>query len=180
MTFTIPACLFGLVQIGMALGVLCILPRHPNLWRHIPREQYIGSILGLICLIWSAYHGSAMLEGNLARLRVFLPLVVVVVVVVSFFLLDYLFSRALGGMLLLVMNFLLHEAFVQHVPLRPVFAAVCYVFCIAGILLIAVPYRFRDYLEKSTKFPKWRIASSLAFMVGGLIAVLISVVHHAG
>ena len=178
MKFGIIIALLGSVLVAVAFCFWSILPQKKQLWRIIPRERYVGIVLGVICLIWSASHAHALLEGASAKFRVFLGPGVILVTLLCYFLLDYLFTRALGGILLLLVNWLLHEAFIENIQFRPVFSIICYLLGIASFFLIAAPYRFRDWLEKISHDNRWRTVSTgvMAF-IGGLL-VLISASNY--
>lgn len=161
MTFLAGTLLWTLILTALTvlLGVGGTL--WPELWRHLPRNRAAGFALGLICLLWSAWYGQQLLEGDLARLRPWLWGAVPVVAVLGYFHLDFLFARALGGFVLLLMPLLLHSAFVEQVPHRPVFSAACYLFGLAAMVLVATPWHFRDLLEKCTLSPSWRRCSAI-------------------
>ena len=174
MTFSTSVFLFGLVLIGVSICVWKILPKKEQLWHTIPRERYVGTALAAICLTWSAMNAYPLLEGGAAKFRSFLAPLAITITVLSYFLLDYLFSRALGGVLLLLVSWLLHEAFVVNIPFRPLFSTICYLFGIASFFLIAAPYRLRDLLEKITHEERWRTVSSILIGTIGCLLVLIS------
>lgn len=137
----------------------------PELWRHLPRNRAAGLVLGLICLVWSAWYGQQLMEGGLARFRPWLWGAVPVLAVLGYFHLDFLLTRAMGGFVLLLMPLLLHSAFVEQVPYRPAFSAACYLFGLLGMVLVATPWYFRDLLEKCTRSAAWRRSS--AIVAGG-------------
>lgn len=177
MTFIMPSILFGLFLVAAAVFTMRILPSHQDLWRSLPRERKVGILLALIAMAWSAFEVNLMLEGSLAKLRPLLVPIVIVTTLLSYFLLDYLFTRALGGLLLLISSLLLHQAFSVFAPSRWMYALVCYVVAVAGMFMIGSPYRFRDWLEKVTVNRQWRLASATALAVGGVILMVVAVVH---
>ncbi len=172
MTFTIVGSLFGILLIGCAACALTILPSREHLWRTIPRERIVGAVLSVACLAWSAMYAYPLLEGNLEKFRGYLTPLVVVLSILSYFLLDYLFTRAIGGGMLLLTCWLMHEAFVVHAPFRPAFSVVCYVLGVAGMVFIAMPYRFRDLLEKVIRSTSWRFGVSLLLSICGVVILL--------
>jgi hypothetical protein len=150
------------------------LPRQREVWRRLPRERYLGAVLGAICLVWAVQLVSFLLEGGLEPWRRLLWPTAIVLWVGSCFLLDYLFTRALGGLLLLLVNEALHQAFVAHAPVRPLFAVVCYVLGIAGMVMIASPFRFRDLLQQVERSPAWRRGLAAGCLAAGLVFLSIS------
>ena len=178
MTFSIVLALWGSILIAVAFCFWRLLPEKTQLWRIIPRERYIGTALGIVCLVWSASHAHGLLEGSAEKFRVFLGPAVILITILSFFLLDYLFTRALGGLVLLLVNWLLHEAFVLNIPFRPLFAIICYLLGFASFFLIATPYRFRDWLEKISINRQWRTASSVVMGIIGCMFAFISAISY--
>jgi hypothetical protein len=173
----IAGIVFGVVLLVAAVAAQWLLPRFPECWRMLPRERVVGLAIGCVAVYWS---GRLVLP--LVTEFSFFGLVKVAIlpfglflVVSSYFFLDYLFTRAVGGMLLLVVNYLLHAAFVTHAPMRPMFAIVCYVLGMAGIFMIASPFRFRDLLRRATESPAWRRSLATVLMVAGLITAGVSV-----
>lgn len=176
--FTILGTAFGLFLLGAGLLFWRWVPKHRDLWRSLPRERTVGTVLGFFCLTWSAFLAAPLLEGGLAPLRRLLPVVVILVTVGSWYCLDYVLTRALGGFLLLAANFLLHEAFVAHAALRPVLSVALYLVVGAGMIMIAYPYRFRDLLEKGATNGRLRgWVSGVLAVVGAVIAILSLATH---
>ena len=122
----------------------------------------------MLCLIWAASLAAPLLEGSLEKYRSALPWIVVTLSVSSFLLLDYLFARATGGLILLAVNSLLHGAFVAHVPARPAFSFICYVLGTYALFMLGAPYRFRDLLERMTLKPSWRFGVGAGLLVAGV------------
>ena len=85
-----------------------------------------------------------------------LPFAVFFATLLATLYLEFLFTRAVAGLLLLLINSALHGAFVVRAPVEPVFACICYLVGITAMFLIAVPYRFRDAIEKARDIPAWR------------------------
>ncbi len=176
MIFTVLGSMFAVLIISAALCVLKIFPEKKDLWRVIPREKRFGSALGFICLVWSAHHTFPIFETTAPKIRfMVLGALVIPITILSFDLLDFLFTRALGGFLLLLVNCLLHQAFVHHAVCRPLFSTLCYIFGISGIIMIAAPYHFRDLLEKISHSQPWRIMTSTILGIMGCIILLIAV-----
>ncbi len=156
MPFTMSAALFGLL---LALGAYTFgigVCRWTGLDSRLPRARIAGEILGVVCLIWAAYHVCPMLEGGMAKYRTVVKLLVPVVAALGYFHLDFLFARALGGFMLLCLNALLHGAFAARVPLRGGFSTLCYVLSVGGFILTASPWRLRDLLAKCETSTAWR------------------------
>jgi len=155
LSFLLAALLAGLAFISAVSAV-----RTPDLWRRLPRDRTVGVVLALLCLLWCSIQIIPLLEGDMARFRVWIRLMVPAVTVLSFLYVDYLFTRALGGLVLLMVADLVHGAFVVHLPWRPLYAIVCYVVGVAGMFLIGMPWTFRDLLEKTSTSARWRKAAA--------------------
>jgi hypothetical protein len=165
MSYRMVTLLFALVLFLAAAVLGYASARWPALARKLPRHQVLGGIVGLVCLVWSGMLVQPMLEGGLLGYRPLVKYVVAVVAVLCYFHLEYLFTRALGGLILLLVNQMLTSAFAVGLPARPLFAIPAYAFGIAGLLLIASPWMCRDLLEKSAAKRNWR------FSWGGGLAV---------
>ena len=174
MSFALTGSLFSLALIGAGAFAMFALPRKSELWRRLPRERIAGTVLGVLCLTWSAYLVAPLFEDNLSVYRKFLPCLVVLIAAGSYFLLEYLFTRALGGFLLLTCSYLLHEAFACQAPLRWLFAIICYALGLIGMVMIANPWRFRDLLQIITEKEKPRRAVAAGLAVCGLICLSIA------
>ncbi|MBN2450334.1 MAG: hypothetical protein JXR77_08090 [Lentisphaeria bacterium] len=145
---------------------------HPALPR-LPRLRVAGEIIGLICLVWSAYYGCQLLEGGLAVHRKLVWALVPVAAVLAYGYLDYLFARSLGGLLVLCASFLLHGAFVADLPVRPAYACVCYAVGSGGLLLVGVPWRFRDLLlAMGQSKPCRHTVAALCVLAGAVFAIM--------
>jgi hypothetical protein len=178
--FSLAAILFGLAQIATAVFFIVTLPKQDDLWKRVPRERIVGGIVGVICLIWSASLAAPLLEGSLERFRAMLPWIVLGLSVSSFLLLDYLFARAMGGLILLAVNSLLHGAFVAHMPARPLFSLICYLLGTYALFMLGSPYRFRDLLERMTLKSGWRFGVGGTLLAAGLFTCATAAMAHGG
>lgn len=177
MPFTVSALLFAVLLAAGAWLFGVGVARWPDLHQRLPRARGAGEVLGIVCLIWAAYHICPMLEGSLEKYRIAVKLLVPVVAVLGFYHLDYLFTRALGGFLLLTLNHLLHAAFSASVPLRPILAIVCYLLSFVGLVFTAAPWRFRDLLEKASVSSRWRRAATFGFAGASILFVAYALVR---
>jgi hypothetical protein len=173
MVFSALSFVLGLMLVAGGAAVLRGRPLDPGLAARLPRAQFAGTVLGVVCLLWSAYHGCLMLEGGLATYRKLLWALVPVAAVLCYHFLDYLLARALGGLLVLVAAALLHGGFAEGVAWRHLHSAACYLTGLWGMALIAVPWRFRDLLLGLSRAVPWRRpAGCVVLAVGLVLAVL--------
>ncbi|MDT8391215.1 MAG: hypothetical protein RRC34_11980 [Lentisphaeria bacterium] len=172
MPFLFSGLLFALLPLSLGAVFFFGTVMKPDLHLRLPREKYLGILIGAVCLVWSAWHVLPMLEGGLATFQPIVKALVPTVAALSFFFLNFLFTRALGGLMMLTATHMLHEAFIHRLPFRPVFALVCYLIAVTGMIALAFPWLFRDALEKSSETAKWR--NGVAGICGGLgILVLV-------
>ncbi len=156
MSFTQGAILFSLFLWHGFLLFRFLAAMHSSFTLSLPRHRGFGTPLALIALFWSSYHVSMMLEGGAERYQGLVLLLVPVATVLAYFYLSFLFARALGGIILLAVSWLLQAGYATALPARPLFSLVGYLLALAGALLVAVPWTFRDLLEAATDFAKVR------------------------
>ena len=136
----------------------------------LARLKWPGVALGIPCLIWSAWHACEMLEGDLAKFHTLVWMLVPITAVLCIWLMDYLFARATGGFLILAANELIRGAFIHAVPIRPLYSFICLMLGVAGMFLVATPWRLRNLLEHTPQnLRRQRMAAGvLAFSVAVL------------
>jgi hypothetical protein len=143
--------------------------RWPELWQKLPRNRSVGVILALGALAWAAWYGIPMLEGGLAKYRVIVKILVPVTAVLAYFYLNFLLARAIGGLMLLASTFLLSTAFAAAIPFRPIHSIACYLMAIAGAIMLATPWHFRDVLKSARDSKRFRSASCIITLMFGIL-----------
>ena len=173
--------LFLLVSIILAVFCLCLAGMFFQLsrgnWTDVapswPRKPIApGVVVGAACLVWSAYYGCLMLEGNLAKFHSIVWALVPITIALSIFYLDYLNSRAFGGFFTLSANFLIIKAFVHDVPGRPFFSCICLVLGVFGMVALSLPWRIRDLIELGGKNKTLAQALSAVFALCGIVLII--------
>ena len=173
--------LFLLVSIILAVFCLCLASMFFQLsrgnWTDVapswPRKPIApGVFVGAACLVWSAYYGCLMLEGNLAKFHSIAWALVPITIALSIFYLDYLNSRAFGGFFTLSANFLIIKAFVHDVPGRPFFSCFCLALGIFGMVALSLPWRIRDLIELGGKNKTLAQALSAVFALCGIVLII--------
>ncbi|MBQ9447545.1 MAG: hypothetical protein IJU61_13160 [Victivallales bacterium] len=173
--------LFLLVSIILAVFCLCLAGMFFQLsrgnWTDVapswPRKPIApGVVVGAACLVWSAYYGCLMLEGNLAKFHSIVWALVPITIALSIFYLDYLNSRAFGGFFTLSANFLIIKAFVHDVPGRPFFSCICLVLGVFGMVALSLPWRIRDLIELGGKNKTLAQALSAIFAFCGIVLII--------
>jgi len=171
MTFSQSAILFSILLWNGFLLFYFITVRRPRISRELPRNRLFGTPLALFCLVWVSIHLSLFFEEGIADYQFWLWFLPPVGIIFAYFFLSYLFTRALGGLLLLWVIWMLHAAFVVYLPARPLFSLLAYAIAAAGALLIAMPWCFRDLLEKASESPRFR--ESVSFLLAGSAVVFL-------
>jgi len=167
--------LLSLILLGGAALFGVGLQRNPEIWRSLPREKTIGIALGIIALGWTVHIVTPLLEGKLANLQPFLYPLAVAIAIGSYMELEYLFTRSMAGILLLMTPAAMHEAFVDHAPGRIVTSAICYLVGFIAIWFMASPYRFRDWLKAASERPQIRATSAAFLGIMGIGVLVISI-----
>ena len=176
MTFFIEGLILGIVLLGCGIFVFKVLPKKPELSQKIPRERNIGTAIGGLALVWSAFIVKPLFEGGMAQYQNYLIPIAVAATVASYFYLQYLFTRAFYGLMLLVVTHTMHTAFTENLPQRWIFSIVCMLIGIVAMYFMANPFRFRDLLEKSSKEPQWRNYTAISCFVFGSISIVFAII----
>ena len=167
---------YRLLSIFLALLCLAVAavatrfcPPRPKMPGQLARHRIGGLLLGLLVLCWCAKEGAAMLP---ARYATPVWLLVPVTAAACWFLLDFLFARALGGFLVLAANHLIQHAFAYYCGERWLYCTIALLWGLAGMTLVTWPWLLRDALEMVAKRPKSRppiwifcVLSALAFAI---------------
>ncbi len=146
----------------------------PKRFISLPRHVWGGVVIGVPCLVWSAWHACIMLEGGLARLHVVVWLLVPTIAILSYFYLDYLFSRALGGFFILAANEMIRCAFAYAIPVRPLFSLVCLIIGVMGLFMLGTPWRMRDAISLAAKDKRYGRGFAAALIIMGIVLIGLS------
>ena len=138
-----------------------------------------GLVIGIISLVWSAYYGCLMLEGNLAKLHPVVWALVPITAIMSAFFLDYLNARAFGGFFTLSANFLIIQAFIHDVPCRALFSVLCLILGICGMVALSLPWRIRDLFETAGKNSGCAKALAAAAALFGILILVMPLFSRA-
>lgn len=171
---------FFLVSLVLAAGLAFLagsfhlLPQNSALQEKMPtwpRKPILpGCVIGVVALVWSAYHGCLMLEGPLEKLHPYVWILVPVSTILCILYLDYLNARAFGGFVTLAANFLIAQAFIHNIPCRGFYSSICLLIGVAGLVAIGLPWRIRDWFTIASKKPN---VARISAMVLAAIAVLL-------
>lgn len=143
-------------------------------WEKLPRNKSIGVVLAFLCLLWCVPHARPIVWTWM--LNWLYPLVVVFTVLGLYFL-DYLFSRALGGLFILLTYYLVHEAFTFLTPAMGLLAVAAWCLGIAGLFFSGKPHLLRNFIRKLARSAKWRTATGLYFIFFAVLTLTLGAVH---
>lgn len=133
--------------------------------RGFPRSDAAAAVLLSIAAVWSFLLVRSIDLGEFSPLRNTILFGTVAGAVLSwFFVRELLAARALGMVLLLAAEPLLESAVLRGESTRLVLVVLAYVWAIAGLFLVGMPYLLRDAITwVSANTLRWRLAS-----LGGL------------
>jgi hypothetical protein len=160
--YTLGMAVFGVVSAACAAWFFRLTPESGEKSGKIARAVWPGVILAFADLLWCVPQTKPLLPESMHGWL--LPLVFVLTWA-SWMFLDYIFSRALGGFLILLAYYFLHESFSWRTPGAPGLALLCFVFGTAGIFIAGKPWLLRDWIRTAAGKPKWRYAFSGALVV---------------
>ena len=131
------AHLFGLVAPGPCIA-----------WaRSIPRSRVWGTLLLAVAALWSLAITTTTDLGEFSPMRSYVVIGIVAGAILLWkFVPEFLASRSLGFLLLLVAHPVLETTFLQHGPVKIALAVLAYAWALAGLFLVGMPYLHRDLI----------------------------------
>jgi hypothetical protein len=174
--------------VGMVLGVALLLA---HLWaliraesvmaaaKRFPRHRIAGVVLLAVCMAWCWLLVSCMDMGEFYKFRKWLMMLVpLTFFLVVTFVPEFLAVRALGTLMLLATSPVLHAAFLQPQTSRLLLPILAYVWAIAGMFLVGLPYLLRDWIDWLTKSEgRWK-AAAIGGAAYGAVLFLAAVVDY--
>ncbi|MEI8292531.1 MAG: hypothetical protein WCG66_00930 [bacterium] len=166
---------------GLAAGLLLIFSHAAGFLkpdatirfvRSFPRSRMAGTILLFLAATWSFLLVTGIDLGEFSKLRSVMLLGIVAGAVLSWiYVEEFLAVRALGMLLLLAAEPLLESCALRMEPSRLLLVVLAYVWVIAGLFFVGMPYLLRDAIKiVSTREKIWR-AAALAGLIYGLVLV---------
>lgn len=172
--YVVSLWLGALLAIGATVWLSLLNPQNLEDREALARNQQLGVILGLLCLLWCIPHARPIVWDWL--LPWLLPLTVAFAGI-GYFFLDYLFARALGGLLILSAFYYLHASFSFHTPASQLFAVMCWLLGICGLFLSAKPYLLRDLIRQVAVARKWKVSLQVFLTVFALYCLTVGIIH---
>jgi hypothetical protein len=172
---------FSLQLTGIVVGLLLIASHAfalaapaptQSFLRTLPRSRAWGGALLLISAVWAFWLVITMDLGEFAHLRNALTIAVPVGAVLTWMFVDeFLAVRALGILALLAAEPLLEAAYLRPEASRLLLVSLAYVWILAGLFLVGMPYIQRDLTAWLLGNPSRYRQASIAGIVCG-VAVL--------
>ncbi|MEZ0388922.1 MAG: hypothetical protein ACAI34_17750 [Verrucomicrobium sp.] len=173
---------------GIVLGLL-LIGTHILAWlkpeasmavaRRFPRHRLWGIAILAVCLVWTLFLASCMDMGEFFTFRRYLLLIIPITFgLVITFVPEFLAVRALGTLMLLAASPVLHAAFLQPQTSRLLLPLLAYVWVIAGMFFVGMPYLLRDIISwASHTVGRWKMAL-LAGAAYGLLLLVVAVATY--
>ena len=162
--------LFSLASAACAVLIpaACARMEHLDSWERLPRARKPGMILTAAVILWCVPNIQPILEPGSSLLNWLYPLAILSIGLCIYFL-DYLFARAVAAFLILTAHYFLKETFAARVyPFSAFLSVALFLLGIAGILIGAKPYWFRDWIRLLFRDARVRFGSA-AFL--GYLAI---------
>ncbi|MCK5844904.1 MAG: hypothetical protein KAG97_09370 [Victivallales bacterium] len=164
--FTLSLFGFAALSACAALWAIRQSPAKLAKWEPLPRNVLFGVILAGVDLAWCVPESMPLVPDWMQSWLI--PIAVASLWIVYQFL-DYIFSRALGGFLILLAHYLLYASFAYQAPLAPLFSAFCLAMGTLGIFFCGKPYLMRDLIRRISASKKWRYSFGVAFAAYALL-----------
>ncbi|GAB4165055.1 MAG: hypothetical protein Fur0032_01520 [Terrimicrobiaceae bacterium] len=172
-----------LQQAGLSVGIALLAGHLLALFRpadvrnflsDFPRSRPLGIILLAVAAVWSFYLVRTMDLGEFAPLRTPLQIAVpVLAILAAIYVPDFLAVRSLGMLALLAAEPLLGAAFLRPEWTRLFLVTLAYVWILAGLFWVGMPWLLRDQLNWVTNTPsRFRAAAFGGAAYGALLTGL--------
>jgi hypothetical protein len=161
---------------GLAAGLLLILT---HIWavawpgaiaavRDFPRSRVAGTVLLIVAAVWSFLLVRSIDLGEFSRLRGIMLIGIVGGSILTWrFVEEFLAARALGMLLLLAADPLLESAMLRHEESRLLLVVLAYVWVVAGLFLVGMPYLLRDAIAFVTsRAAIWKMSAFAGLLYG--------------
>jgi hypothetical protein len=169
--------LVGLGLIASHIYALLQGPKVQSFLKSFPRHYAWGVALLAFDLVWGMMCLSNMDMGEFFNLRKwFLVIVPVGTVMMALYVKEFLAVRALGCLMLFVGGVVLEAAYLQPPASRLLLPCIAYVWIIAGMYFVGMPYLMRDAVNWITaQQARWKLASigGIVYGVAVLVAALL-------
>ncbi len=166
--------LFSCVCALCVFWSLVLAPGGVDRWERLPRNVWLGLAFGAAALAWCVPHSKPIAPDFLVP---WLIPAALACLWLCYQFLDYLFSRALGGFLILLAHYLLYSSFIYQAPFKPFFSVLCYGMGTLGIFFCGKPHLMRDFIRRICRERGWRYSAVALFAVYCLTSLYLAVSH---
>ncbi len=156
------------LMILFAFGLWKLTNDRIGFFENLCRNKQLGVIIGFPLICWCVPHAQAII---FAWAEAYLWYAAVILTILSYFYLDYLFARALGGAFIIGAYYFVHAAYEFQVPGAIPLTIFAWLWGIAGIIISGKPSLLRDYFRKSANSIKLKNASCIFFGISGIIFI---------
>ena len=177
MPIALTAVLFAVCIVALAAILKFSSQEKYSSLKKIHREQKLGSVISAIALSWGGIQGYELLGQDFPSIAGIIPILTPLLIIGVYFLMDYIFTRALGGIIIMLICELFYRSQDVEMPARFIFSLLGYTFAVAAMYMVGQPWRFRDYLFKAAenkqlgaKFSSIILASLVVMFIPFLIA----------
>jgi hypothetical protein len=168
--------LVGIVLVAAHVAALAVPGPTQSFLRALPRSRAWGTTLLVVGAVWSFWLVRTMDLGEFQPLRSALTIAVPVGAVLAWLFVDeFLSVRSLGILALLAAEPLLEAAYLRPEVSRLLLVCLAYVWIVAGLFLVGMPYVLRDVIAWLLLEPR-RYRSAAAAGVATGVAILVCAV----
>jgi len=172
-TLPLLGILIGIVLVGSHLFGLVASGFCRRIALSFPRSRTWGTALLAITSLWLLALTEMSDLGEYSPMR---NLILLGIIVFSFllwkFVPDFLSSRSLGFLLLLAAHPVLESSFLQHGFLHLAMTSLAYLWALAGLFLVGMPYLHRDLIGWiSVNKSRWNLACFAGLFYGTLLLI---------
>jgi len=163
----------GVVLVGLHIYALMKPTEVKGFLKEFPRHKNIGIGILAVDLIWSLWLLNRVDLGEFHNLRqplqIILPVAFFLVIV---FVDEFLAVRALGVLMLLLACPILDIAFLKPPVSRLFLSALAYIWIVAALFWVGMPYVLRDQIGWASKSEgRWKALATAGVAYGALILV---------
>lgn len=151
MPIALTAFLFAACILSVAIIFKLASQEKFSFLKKVHREQKIGSLISAIALSWGGIQGYELLGQDFPSIAGVIPILTPILIIGVYFLMDYIFTRALGGIIIMLICELFYRSQDVDMQARFLFSFVGYLFAIVAMYMVGQPWRFRDYLFKAVE-----------------------------
>lgn len=170
---------YGLIIFGIVAAILALLTMmkikkdSTKTLDKLSRNVILGAIIGIIDIAWCVPQA---IEIFSIKSPDGIIIAAIICAIIGILFLDYLFTRALAGFLILLAHYFLWQSFGADVSSIWLFSSACLVMGTFGIIIGGVPHLFRDFLRSLVINPKWKLIFSFILLFYAVIGIYYGIV----